>query len=93
MSSLLPVDVYIVVCEDGAAHRSYTDGLVAHAHLLEDLCNQLVHDTVATAGAVVHRVIVEQTWLLIDQVLWFGYILYIHDICCLLLVIDKGKLT
>ena len=24
-----------------------------------------------------------------DQVLWFGYILYIHDIRCLLLVIDK----
>ena len=34
MSSLLPVNVYIVVCEDGAAHRSYTDSLVAHAHLL-----------------------------------------------------------
>ena len=46
VGGFLPVDVNILVCEDGTAHGRYADGLLLNAHLFDNLCNELVHDAV-----------------------------------------------
>ena len=78
MGSLLPVDIYIVVREDGTAYRRYTYGLVFHSHFLDDFGNQLMHHTVTTAWAVVHIVVVHQRRLLADDILGLNYLISIH---------------
>ena len=52
-----PVDVDIVVGEDGAADRGDADGVVGQAHLFENFGNEFVDYAVAAARAVVHIVV------------------------------------
>ena len=70
MGSLLPVDIQIAVSEDSAAHRTNAHRLILHAHLLDDLGNELMNYAMRTARAIVHRGIVHQRRLLIYQILW-----------------------
>ena len=70
MGSLLPIDIQIAVSEDCAAHRTNAHRLILHAHLLDNLGNELMNYAMRTARAVVHRGIVHQRRLLIYQILW-----------------------
>ena len=80
MGSLLPVDIYIVVGKHGTAYRRNTYSLICHTHLLDDLGNQLMYHTMATAWAVVHIVVVHQRRLFADDVLWLNYLISIHSL-------------
>ena len=82
---LRPVDVEVAVCEHGATYRAYTDGLVLHAHLLDDLGHELMDYTVRTSRTVVHRDVVHQFWFLIYQILWC------NNVVCHLILLFKGK--
>ena len=68
---LLPVDVYVSVGEDGAADGTYTDGLVLHAHFFNHFRHEFVDDAVGAAGAIVHRGVVQQRGLGIDEIFRF----------------------
>ena len=70
MGSLLPVDIQIAVSEDSAAHRTNAHRLILHAHLLDDLGNELMNYAMRTTRTIVHRGIVHQRRLLIYQILW-----------------------
>ena len=70
MSSLLPVNIQIAISKDSAAHRTYAHRLILHAHLLDNLGNELMNYAMRTARAIVHRGIVHQRRLLIYQILW-----------------------
>lgn len=49
-----------------------------NAHLLDNLGNGAYNNAVAAAGAEVERLFGHQTAFLIDQILWFDYIVYFH---------------
>ena len=70
MSSLLPVNIQIAISKDSAAHRTYAHRLILHAHLLDNLGNELMNYAMRTPRAIVHRGIVHQRRLLIYQILW-----------------------
>ena len=70
MRSFLPVDIQIAISEYGTAHRTNTHRLILHAHLLDDLGNELMNYAMRTARTVMHRGIVHQRRLLIYQILW-----------------------
>ena len=70
MGSFLPVDIQIAVSEDGTAHRTNAHCLILHAHLLDDLGNELMNYAMRTTRTIVHRGIVHQRRLLIYQILW-----------------------
>jgi len=76
-----PVDVDIIVCENGAAHGRNADRAVGHAHLPDHLGHQLVHRAVAATRAVVHHVVGQQRRLAVDQIL----LLYFNFRHCLTL--------
>ena len=80
MGSLLPVDIYIIVREDGTAYRAHAYGLVFHTHFLDDLGNELMHHTVTTTRTVVHIVVVHQRRLLADDVFRLNYLISIHNL-------------
>ena len=69
VSSFLPVNINIVVGKHRATYGSNTHAFFCEPHFVDYLSNQLVHNPVATTWAVVHRIIVEKTRLLIHQVL------------------------
>ena len=78
MGSLLPVNIYIVVREDGTAYGRYAYGLVFHTHLFDDFSNELMYYAMRTARTVVHIVVVHQRRLLADDILWLNYLISIH---------------
>ena len=67
VSGLNPVDIYVVVCKNGAAHRTDADGAFRQSHLLDYLGNELVHNAVTAAWAVMHGRVVQKRGLLIDE--------------------------
>ena len=67
VGGLLPVHVDILVGEDGTADRRDRDGLVRHPHLLDNLGDKFVHHTVAAARAIVHRGVIQEGRLLVDD--------------------------
>ena len=50
------------------------------AHFFDDLRNELMNGSVRTARAVVHHIVSKNRCLLIDDVLWFLDIFYIHGL-------------
>ena len=68
MGSFLPVDIQIAISEYGTAHRTNAHRLILHAHLLDDLGNELMNYAMRTARTVMHRGIVHQRRLLIYQI-------------------------
>ena len=78
VSRLLPVYVKVVVCEYRAAYRADCDCLVLNAHVLDHFGNELVDCTVRTSWAVVHYIVCKNRSLLVDDVLGFLDIFYIH---------------
>ena len=76
VGSLLPVDVQIVVGEDSASYGTDADGFLLHAHLLNNLGNELMNHAVRTTRAVMHMVVVHQRRLLIYQILWCNDIVF-----------------
>ena len=69
MRSFLPVDVNITVGEDRTTYRRYAHGLFLHAHFLNHLGYKFVYHTMRTTGTIVHRHIVHESRLLINQIL------------------------
>ena len=63
-----PVNVDVVVCEDGAAYGRHAHGLLRQVHLVQHLGQYLVHHAVATARAVVHVHLFQQTGLAVNLV-------------------------
>ena len=78
MSGLLPVNVEIVVCENGATYRADCDCLVLNTHFLDNLSYELVDCSMRTSWAVVHYIVCKNRSLLVDDVLGFLDIFYIH---------------
>ena len=79
MCSLNPVYVDIIVCKYGAAYGRYGNRLGCHAHLFDDLGNQLVDRTVATARTIVHYIILDELRLTEYQVLRFDFYYFCHS--------------
>ncbi len=69
VSGLYPVNIYIVICEYCASHRSDADSNMFGTHLLYHFSHKFMNHTVAAAGAVVHGGVVEQRRLGVDFVL------------------------
>ena len=80
MCRLLPVNIKLVVCENRTAYGADGDGLVLDVHLFYHLCHKLVDCSVRTTWAVVHYVVCKNGSLLVDNVLGFLDIFYIHGI-------------
>ena len=81
MSSLLPVNVKVIVCEYGASYRAYSDCLSLNAHFFDDFSEQLVYCAMRTSRAIVHYIVCENWSFLVDDVLRFLYIFDIHGLC------------
>ena len=79
MAGFYPVDVDITVSEDGASDRTYSYGVLFHAHLFYDLCYELVHDAVAASRAVVHGSVVHQRRSAVDFILGYYEFFLCHD--------------
>ena len=62
------------------AYRADCDCLVLNAHLLDHLGNELVDCTVRTSRTVMHYIVCQNWGFLIDDVLGFLDIFYIHCI-------------
>ena len=80
VGGLYPVDVDVVVGKHSTPHRRDAYGAFLKPHLLDDFGNELVHHTVATSRAVVHRRVVEQLRLPIYEVLGLYDILVYHSL-------------
>ena len=78
VSSLLPVNIYILVCKYGTSHRRNSHGLICHTHICNYLRNKLVYYSVAATRAVVHRSVVKKFRFLINQILGLNYLFNIH---------------
>jgi hypothetical protein len=78
MGSLLPVDIYIIVREDGTAYRRYAYSLLFHTHLFDHFGNEFMHHTVRAARTVVHIIVVHERRLLADDILGLNYLISIH---------------
>ena len=80
MGSLLPVYVEIIVCKYRAAYRADRYGLVLNAHFFDYLGYELVDCTMRTTWAVMHHGVCQKGSLLVDDVLGFLDIFYIHGV-------------
>ncbi len=60
MSRLHPVDINIIICKNGASHRSYAHGFIGSTHFGEHLGNEAVNHTVAAARTVVCIILCKQ---------------------------------
>ena len=78
MGGLLPVNVDVLVGEYGASDRGYGDGLVGHTHLLDHLGDKFVHHTVAAAGAIVHRSVIQEGGFLVNHLAFLNYFFSCH---------------
>ena len=78
VGGLLPVNIYVLVGEHGAAYRRDGDRLVGHAHLLDHLGDYLVHHSVAATRAVMHRSVIQQGRFLIDNLSFLDYFFSCH---------------
>ena len=76
MGSLLPVDVDVVVGKYGTTYGRDAHSLVGDSHLLYYLGYELVHDSVGATRAVVHIIVVQQRWLLVDNVFWRNHVFH-----------------
>ena len=79
VGGFLPIDVQIVVDEDGAAYGRDADSFVFHAHFFDDFGNELVYHAVAASRTVVHRVVVHQRRFFVNQVFGFDDIFFCHN--------------
>ncbi len=57
MRGLHIAHVEVVIGENAAADRAHHDRAVLHAQVVDGLCDHLVHDAVAAAGAEVRLVL------------------------------------
>ena len=80
MCSFLPIDVNVAISKDTTSHRADADGVVLHAHLFYHFGYELVYYAVGATGAVVHRHVIEEFWLLIDQILRLDNLFFCHDV-------------
>ena len=68
----------IIVCKYRAAYRADRYGLVLNAHFFDYLGNELVDCTMRTSWTIVHHIVGKNRSLLVDDVLGFLDIFYIH---------------
>ena len=61
----LAVNIQIVIHKYGTSYRADADSFFFHAHFFNDFSNQLMYDSMATSRAIMHRIVIEQAWLLV----------------------------
>jgi hypothetical protein len=79
VSSLKPVDIDVVVGKHGATYWRNADGLFLQSHFFDYLGNEFVHNTMATARAIVHMCFVEKARSFINPILRADYIVKFHN--------------
>ena len=92
VSGLKPVDVDVVVGENGATYRRNADSLFLQSHFFDNLGNEFVHNTMATAWAVVHVSVVEKARFLINPVFGADYIVKFHNGLVMIKKVDYPNL-
>ena len=68
----------VLVGENRTSDRRDRDRLFRHPHFLDDLRHEFMHYTVAAAGAVMHRSVIQQGRLVIDYLSFLYYFFSCH---------------
>ena len=79
VGSFNPVDVNIIIGEDGTTHRRNAHSAVSESHFFNQFGYEFMNNTVAAARAIVHVIVVHQSRFLINQILRFDNIVDVHD--------------